>query len=664
MSGNIKMRNIYAILLMISLTGSIALSSLTSVVNINYALIDPPSRIYLDPSDNVFYSNVTSVGHRFNVTIWVENTPDIGGAQVYMEFDDDIINVTRWYEPKTDTQYIFYGKTTSALPTPPDPGYLHIAPGKARVLLSVSLFPPPPDQPPSNGTGKICIFEFKITAVPPESSQFTCPLHINITDTYLLDPDGNEVLDVIKEDGTYTFFYASPPLAAPHIWLEASPSTYDAIKPRPFNVTVTVKNVSLSDGLIGIQFEVKYNSTYLEATDIIPGDFLSNITWAPYGTFSSPYIEEGRAMYGEIILPNAAGEWNPPYPEGNGTVATITFLPLLHKRVESNITIEPEPLFGEFFLDKDGIYIPYAPAKGTQYTYSPLPLPTLAITPSKYTASHVGETFDVNVTLNNLDAQWDMTYAEFKLWYDNNSLQVLNVVEGDFLSQFGDTTFNHTEVDGCIKMNITLTPTTYPYGSGTLATITFNVTTSPGISKLSLNDTKLLDFEMKEVLHEVQHGYYQLHEILVHPIVWNTETFDIVTVSNTSVTPVPMLFDQLHRLLYFNVTGYTSTIGFVNITIPRDLLYSSPSDWFVIVNGEKVEVTVVENATHVSLYFTFSLSSTSVYILGTSVIPEMSPNILILVLLAATLMGLAVAKKARLKKREELVHCKTPCTRL
>ena len=105
------MRNIYAILLMISLTGSIALSSLTSVVNINYALIDPP-RIYLDPSDNVFYSNVTSVGHRFNVTIWVENTPDIGGAQVYMEFDDDIVNVSRWFEPKTDTQYIFYGKTT------------------------------------------------------------------------------------------------------------------------------------------------------------------------------------------------------------------------------------------------------------------------------------------------------------------------------------------------------------------------------------------------------------------------------------------------------------------------------------------------------------------------------------------------------------------------
>jgi len=46
----------------------------------------------------------------------------------------------------------------------------------------------------------------------------------------------------------------------PHVWLEAYPGTYEAIKPaRPFNVSILIQNVSESDGLIGVQFEVKYN---------------------------------------------------------------------------------------------------------------------------------------------------------------------------------------------------------------------------------------------------------------------------------------------------------------------------------------------------------------------------------------------------------------------
>jgi hypothetical protein len=601
----------------------------------------------MDPSDNIFYSNTTSVGHRFNITIWCADIPaDIAGAQITLHFNDTILNVTAWYVPSlSDPNFFYYGATKiTTLPDPPDPGYVHVGAGHGYIKVAVSNGYLPPKAPWGHN-GTIAIIEFIITKTPSDG-QLTSSLSINNEDTYLKDTSNNDI-DVTKEDGLYTIIYVAAPIT-PSIWLETSPSTYEARKCRPFNVSIIVKNVSQTINLIGIQFLVSYNFTYLEVEQIIQGDFLSNTTWAPYGTFVTSYVDFRGAVYGELILPNATGKYNPPFPEGNGTVATITFLPILHKEASFNITITP--LFGEFFLNKDSKYVPYLSAKGCQYVYNPLPLPTLAITPSKYTASHVGETFDINVTLNDLDAQWNMTYAEFKLSYDNNSLQVLNVKEGDFLSMFGDTTFNHTEVDEYIKMNITLTPTTYAYGSGTLATITFNVTTFPRLSKLSLNDTKLLDFETKEVLHKVQHGYYQLHEILVHPIVWNTETFYVITVSNASVTPVPMAFDQQHMLLHFNVTSYNNTIGFVNITIPRDLLYSSPSDWFVIVNGEKVDVTVVENATHASLYFTFSLSSKTVYVLGTSVIPEMPPNVLILVLLAATLMGLAVAKKAQLKK--------------
>jgi hypothetical protein len=148
---------------------------------------------------------------KFNVTVWVDNAANLGGAQIYLEFNDTILSVGRWFEPKSDPAYIFAGRGTSALPTPPnDPGYQHLAPNKGRVLVSVSLFPP--DPPYFTGTGKICIFEFQITAVPSEG-KFTSPLTVNTAETFLLDGDtGGEVPGVLKEDGYYEISkFVAPP---------------------------------------------------------------------------------------------------------------------------------------------------------------------------------------------------------------------------------------------------------------------------------------------------------------------------------------------------------------------------------------------------------------------------------------------------------------------
>jgi len=159
------------------------------------------TRVYLSPSAYTFGGN-TNVGTFFNVTAWVDNAPDIGGVQVYMEFNDSQINVTRWIEPTFNSSYIFNGTTTSALPTPPDPGYVHLAAGKARVQVAVSRFP---TQAPWGHSGLICIFEFNITAVPPPGGQLTSTLHINNSaKTYILDPTGATVPGVELDDGSYT----------------------------------------------------------------------------------------------------------------------------------------------------------------------------------------------------------------------------------------------------------------------------------------------------------------------------------------------------------------------------------------------------------------------------------------------------------------------------
>jgi hypothetical protein len=113
--------------------------------------------IYLQPTENVFYTTQTLVDGRFNVTIWVRDAPPIVAWQVYMEFNDSVINVTRWIEPAIDPQYVFYWKTTSANPTPPDSGYVHLGPSTARVQVGGALWPPGV-QEPASGNGKLCIF--------------------------------------------------------------------------------------------------------------------------------------------------------------------------------------------------------------------------------------------------------------------------------------------------------------------------------------------------------------------------------------------------------------------------------------------------------------------------------------------------------------------------
>jgi hypothetical protein len=640
------MKNLYAIVLMMLLTSLIVLSPLTLTIKPSNAL--PGPRIYLEPSDITFYSNVTSVGQKFNVTVWVENATDLGGANIHLEFNDDMINVTQWWAPTWDANFFIpTPPPPTTLPTPPDPNYNHVSPGLGFVEVAVSKGGLPPS-PPWGHDGKICIFEFKVTAAPPEDDELTCALHINTADTYLLDSEGGEVPSVTKEDGTYSFIYAPPLPAVPHIWLEASPNTYEAIRPRPFNVSIIIQNVSELDGLIGIQFEVHYNSTYLETMEIFQGDFLSNSTWAPFGTYASFYDEDGRIVYGEIILPNDDGEWYPPFPSGNGTVAIITFLPLLHESANFNITVEP--LFGEeFFLNKDGEWIPYLESKGCAYTYNArLQIPTISVYPDEYTSSHLGENFDVNITITDLDEEWELVYVEFKLEYNSTFINATSVTEGDFMAQFGDTTFNYTEGTGYVKVNITLTPDgAFPSGDGTIATITFNATSRPpAVSKLLLNETSLLDPDGYEVLHELSHGYYKMHEVLVHEITVDSLTFYIVTVSNASITPIPMVFDLDHRMLYFNVTGW-GTPAFIEITIPNGLIWAD-DNWLVLVGATQIVPTVTAiNDTHTLLAFTFDCASEQVRIFGTGVIPEMP-----LIFLLTALMSLSLASIVYKRRKE------------
>lgn len=173
------------------------------------------ARVYFDQSQNVF-PEATPLGTKFNVTVWVENVANLGAAQVHLEFDDTMLRVTRWFEPKNDPQYVFNGRGTLGQPdTENDTGYRHLTTGMGMAQVAVMLFPP--DAPYFTGSGKICILEFNITAGPPPpvlTSILTLHNSTNHGYTYLLDGDTQLDLPLTLDDGSYTFVPEFVPLLA------------------------------------------------------------------------------------------------------------------------------------------------------------------------------------------------------------------------------------------------------------------------------------------------------------------------------------------------------------------------------------------------------------------------------------------------------------------
>lgn len=156
------------------------------------------TRIYLDPSEYIFNSKDVSVGYRFNVTLRVADVENLFAFELSMYYNESMVNATRWFEPTWDPEYVFYNEptvTAEDLRT-------------GNILLCASMLGLSP--PLFNGDGKLCIIEFEIVNLPPAGIKYSCPLGISNADTFLLDPNVNEI-PAAKEDGYYEVSSESHP---------------------------------------------------------------------------------------------------------------------------------------------------------------------------------------------------------------------------------------------------------------------------------------------------------------------------------------------------------------------------------------------------------------------------------------------------------------------
>ena len=126
----------------------------------------------------------------------------------------------------------------------------------------------------------------------------------------------------------------------------------------------------------------------------------------------------------------------------------------------------------------------------------------------------------------------------------------------------------------------------------------------------------------------------------------DTKAYQVKTFSNSSISMFN--FNQSLMQISFNVTGLSGTIGFCNVTIPNTLLWG---DFTVLVDGNPpISLIRKDNATHISLYFTYEMRSTlKVKIQGTEVIPEFPTWTSMLLILIVLTVAVAIYKRRLLK---------------
>jgi hypothetical protein len=282
----------------------------------------------------------------------------------------------------------------------------------------------------------------------------------------------------------------------------------------------------------------------------------------------------------------------------------------------------------------------------------------ISVLPSRntlYTGSTpVNSTFSVNVSVINGVNVWNW---QVNFTFDPSLLQCVSAIipsDSPFLFPVAPDPYVDND-NGYVLIGASKLGTQPPINaSGTLTTITLKIikaptTSTPLTCPLNLAEgTRLKDNKMQDLPATLEPGHYEYYysEVNVHNIDYLGETFTIITESNATITPIPMLLKPEERQLTFNITGTEGKNGFVRIIIPYDFMHD---DWHVSVDGEPITSEISTNATHTILQFVVNLTGQNqqVSISASWLVPEFQPYMLLLVLFAVILPIIFAAKKSR-----------------
>lgn len=143
--------------------------------------------------------------------------------------------------------------------------------------------------------------------------------------------------------------------------------------------------------------------------------------------------------------------------------------------------------------------------------------------------------------------------------------------------------------------------------------------------------------------------YFPLVEPWSYVRFYNVWGQTVSTCSNTTVAS--FYFNQLGNEIGFNVTGPRGNTGFVNVSIPKSLLWVSVGEnWAVRIDSLMIPssgYTVSENSTYTFVYVPYGLTTHWIQIIGTHATPEFPAIITPLLFMISALIAVVLAEKAR-----------------
>jgi hypothetical protein len=265
--------------------------------------------VYVDPP----LYRATHLGEVFQIAIKIANVTTamhLLGAEFKLGYNGTLLQTQEaWFIE--GGFFKAFGATYSTVLIETDAGdqkYVH-----AFVLLlpsengTYSSFP--------QGGGTLATISFNATYRPTEPLEASCELRM--FDTILVDHDVNMIPHAVA-GGVYQMASLRFPT------LEVLPKQYTALrKGETFEVKVNIKDVDTDWRLVGLQFRLRYNTSLLETEPdwITEGTFFK----AHGTTWFDAFVENDYGLVGVIILPGLDSIWHGPFPEGEGTVATLTF---------------------------------------------------------------------------------------------------------------------------------------------------------------------------------------------------------------------------------------------------------------------------------------------------------------------------------------------------
>lgn len=118
---------------------------------------------------------------------------------------------------------------------------------------------------------------------------------------------------------------------------------------------------------------------------------------------------------------------------------------------------------------------------------------------------------------------------------------------------------------------------------------------------------------------------------------------------NSNCTIFDIKFNNTKKMISYDIASQTGTIGFCNVTIPKQLLRENvTSSWKVKLNGTDIPFTSTDNVTHSFIYFNVMYAGMSmIEIIGTEVIPEFPTWMMLPVLMILTLLAIVLRKKRK-----------------